>query len=159
LTGGRSNPYLNQRLQGINDWGYLSRRPDEVLEDYPVIVAVHRTGNVMGTGGIAALIPHLQELGRCRIVELGYDFASELGIRTGDTVTISSPHWEKGIPAVAVVTGRIGSYRYASRTYHMASVTLYGTGYPDFNILTTHAFDSDSGGMEIKTFMGNITKV
>jgi hypothetical protein len=41
----------------------------------------------------------------------------------------------------------------------MASVTLYGSGEERMNILTNHAFDGDSGGMEIKTFMGKITKV
>jgi formate dehydrogenase major subunit len=159
LTGGRSNPYLNLRTKGEDDWGYLSRRPQEVLSDFPVIVTAHRTGNVMGTGGIAALIPQLRELGNCRIVELGYDLADELDLQTGDPVTISSPYWEKGIPAIAVVTGRIGSFRYGKSLYHMASVTLYGAGKEDLNILTAQAFDSDSGGLEIKTFMGKITKV
>jgi formate dehydrogenase major subunit len=159
LTGGRSSPHLSLRTREKHDWGYLYRRPKELLDNFPVIVTNHRTGNLMGTGGLAAMVPHLRELGTCRIVEISPEFAGLLGVRSGDMVTISSPFWEEGIKAAAVVTARIGRFTKDPDHYHIASVTRYGEGDKGLNALTTPAFDNKTGGLETRTFMGKITKV
>ncbi|UCG38932.1 MAG: hypothetical protein JSV00_01475, partial [bacterium] len=158
LTGGRSNPFMSLRKGSGAGWGYLSRRPDEVLADYPVIFTVHRTGNAMGTGGIVTLVEHLRELGTARIVEMGPALAGELGVRTGDTVTVHSPYWKEGIRAAALVTGRIGHFTDDGNTFHVASITLFGSGDAGLNVLTAPAFDRTTGGLEMKAFMGRIER-
>ena len=159
LTGGRSNPNMLLRHAGDDSWGYLSRRPEDILERYPVIVMVHRTGNVMGTGGVTTQWDSLRELGTGRIVEIGRELAEQLGVKTGDQVRVASPYYDKGIRACAQVTGRVGVFTDKSDRYNVASVTLFGEGDPGINALTSSAFDLVNGGMEIKVFMGRIEKV
>jgi len=158
LTGGRSNPNLQLRRESGDKWGYLSRRPEEVLPDYPVIFMLHRTGNIMGTGGITAWPDSARELGIDRIVEIGKNLARSLGVETGDKLILFSPYYEEGIPATAMVTHRIGSFKRDRALYHVASVTLYGHDDAGANALTPPAFDFFTGGMEIKVFMGRIVK-
>jgi formate dehydrogenase major subunit len=158
LTGGRSNPNIILRHETDNSWGYLSRRPGEILDRYPVIIMVHRTGNIMGTGGITSRWGVLRELGTGRIVEIGAELAGQLDLKTGDRVRIASPHDEKGVPACAHVTGRVGVFADNGSRYNVVSMTLYGED-QGVNSLTSPAFDSTNGGMEIKVFMGRIEKV
>lgn len=158
LTGGRSNPNLQLRRESGDKWGYLSRRPEEVLPEYPVIIMLHRTGNIMGTGGITAQPDSARELGVDRIVEIGKSLARTLRVESGDEIVLFSPYYDEGIPATALVTGRIGSFERAGAFYHVASVTLYGHNDVGANALTPPAFDSHTGGMEIRVFMGRIVK-
>ena len=158
LTGGRSNPNLQLRRESGDKWGYLSRRPEEILTGYPVIIMLHRTGNVMGTGGITARPGIARELGVDRIVEIGKSFARTLGVESGDKLTLSSPYFDEGIPATALVTQRIGAFERDGALYNVASVTLYGHDDAGANALTPPAFDFFTGGMEIKVFMGKIVK-
>jgi formate dehydrogenase major subunit len=158
LTGGRSNPNLQLRRESGDKWGYLSRRPEEILTGYPVIIMLHRTGNVMGTGGITARPDSARELGVDRIVEIGKSFARALGVESGDKLTLSSPYFDEGIPATAMVTQRIGSFERDGALYNVASVTLYGHNDAGANALTPPAFDFFTGGMEIKVFMGKIVR-
>ncbi len=158
LTGGQSNPNLQIRNETGEKWGYLSRRPEEVLPDYPVIIMVHRTGNIMGTGGVTAIADSIRELGIERIVEIGRSLARELGVVTGDKLVISSPYYSEGVSATALVTGRIGSFERDRDLNHIASVTLYGDNDAGANALTPPVFDYHTGGIELKVFMGRLTK-
>ncbi len=158
LTGGSSNPNLELRREMGDSWGYLSRRPEPVLSQFPVIISLHRTGNVMGTGGVTGLPVSLRELGVDRLLEIGMELAGEMGVVSGDRLLVVSPYYEKGIPAVAVVTRRIGSYRTQGGRYHVASLTLNGEEDAGANALTSPAFDILTGGMEMKVFMGRIEK-
>ncbi|MDT8366076.1 MAG: molybdopterin-dependent oxidoreductase [bacterium] len=158
LTGGRSNPNLQLRREVGDKWGYLSRRPEEVLSEYPVIIMMHRTGNIMGTGGITAQPNSARELGVDRIVEIGKNLAQSLGVKSGHRIILHSPYYDDGVPATALVTGRIGSFENSGAIYHVASVTLYGHDDVGVNALTPPAFDYVTGGMEIKVFMGKIVK-
>ncbi len=158
LTGGRSNPNLQLRREGEDKWGYLFRRPEEVLADYPVIITLHRTGNIMGTGGITAWPGSARELGVDRIVEIGISFARSLGVESGDKLVLFSPYYNEGVPVTALVTRRIGSFERNKALYHVASVTLFGHDDAGVNALTPPAFDFLTGGMEIKVFMGRIEK-
>ena len=158
LTGGHSNPHLQLRREIGDKWGYLSRRPEEILETYPVIIMVHRTGNVMGTGGITTLPGTARELGVGRIAEIGTNLAGQLGVRTGDGLVIYSPFNDAGVPATALVTGRVGMFNRDRIHNHVVSVTLYGYDDAGINALTPPAFDFSTGGMEIKVFMGRIEK-
>ena len=158
LTGGRSNPNMQLRRESGDKWGYLSRRPKEVLQDYPVIITLHRTGNIMGTGGITAQLESARELGVDRIIEIGNSLARSLGVENGSKLKVFSPFNDEGVPAIALVTGRIGSFKRGRDLYHVASVTLYGYDDAGANSLTPPAFDYFTGGMEIKVFMGRIEK-
>jgi formate dehydrogenase major subunit len=158
LTGGRSNPNLQLRSENGDKWGYLSRRPEEVFTDYPVIITMHRTGNIMGTGGITSRLKYARELGICRILEIGKEFAVSLGVETGDRLLILSPYSDEGVFALANVTGRIASFESDQTSYNVASLTLYGDDSPGANALTPPAFDFLSGGMEMKVFMGLVKK-
>jgi len=158
LTGGRSNPNLHLRNESGGKWGYLSRRPEEILSEYPVIIMMHRTGNIMGTGGITAQPASARELGVDRIVEIGKSLARSLGVKSGDELVLLSPYYGKGVPATAMVTGRIGVFKKNDTLYHVASVTLFGYNDAGVNALTPPAFDFFSGGMEMKSFMGRIVK-
>jgi len=158
LTGGHANPHMQLRREIGDPWGYLSRRPEEVLQNYPVIIMIHRTGNVMGTGGITTRTDSAMELGVCRIVEIGPDLAGELRVRTGDDLLLFSPFSVAGVRATAQVTGRIGTFQRDRVRNHVASVTLYGREDEGINVLTPPAFDFSTGGMEIKVFMGRIVR-
>ncbi len=158
LTGGRSNPNMLLRQEGKDQWGYLSRRPEVILSTYPVIITVHRTGNIMGTGGVTAGWDILRELGVDRIVEIGVELADKLEVNTGDMLRIVSPYDEAGVEACAQVTRRIGVFVDKAEQYNVASVTLFGEEDPGVNALTPPAFDRTNGGMEIKVFMGRIEK-
>jgi anaerobic selenocysteine-containing dehydrogenase len=120
---------------------------------------VHRTGNIMGTGGVTSHWDALRELGVGRIVEVGAGLAEELEVKTGDPVRIISPYDEKGVKACVHVTGRVGVFANNSNRYNMVSVTLFGEDDTGINTLTAPAFDQTNGGMEIKVFMGRIEKV
>ncbi|UCF87796.1 MAG: molybdopterin-dependent oxidoreductase [bacterium] len=158
LTGGQSNPGLQLRKEGADKWGYLSRRPEEVLSQYPVIIMLHRTGHIMGTGGVTAWPAAARELGTGRMVEIGEKLALSLGIRSGDNINVLSPYHEAGVQATALVTGRIGTFERDGTLYHVASMTLYGDDEPGANALTPPVFDFSTGGMELKVFMGRIEK-
>ncbi|MDF1535428.1 MAG: molybdopterin-dependent oxidoreductase [bacterium] len=158
LTGGRSNPNMVPRHEGKDQWGYLSRRPGDILTTYPVIITLHRTANIMGTGGVTAGWDALRELGTGRIVEIGVELADGMELITGDLVRIISPHNEKGVEARVHVTRRVGVFTDNGKQYHVASVTLFGENGPGINTLTPPAFDRISGGMEMKVFMGRIEK-
>jgi formate dehydrogenase major subunit len=158
LTGGRSNPNMQLRREGVVKWGYLSRRPEEVLPEYPVIIMLHRTGNIMGTGGITAWPDSARELGIDRVVEIGVDLAQSLGVKAGDDITLLSPYYNEGISAKAMVTHRIGSFKRDGAFYHVVSMTLFGHDDAGANALTPPAFDFNTGGMEIRVFMGRIEK-
>jgi anaerobic selenocysteine-containing dehydrogenase len=159
LTGGRSNPNILLRHEVGNKWGYLSRRPEDILDHYPVIIMVHRTGNIMGTGGVTSHWDALRELGVGRIVEVGAGLAEELEVKTGDPVRIISPYDDMGVKACVHVTGRVGVFADNSKRYNMVSVTLFGEDDTGINTLTSPAFDRTNGGMEITVFMGRIEKV
>jgi formate dehydrogenase major subunit len=158
LTGGHSNPNLQLRTENVDNWGYLSRRPEETLTNYPVIIMVHRTGNIMGTGGITTGSDSARELGTDRIVEIGKSLAGKLGAKTGDELVLLSPFNDTGITATALVTGRVGVFKRERTFSHVASVTLYGQEDAGVNALTPPAFDFYTGGMELKVFMGRIVK-
>jgi anaerobic selenocysteine-containing dehydrogenase len=149
---------MQLRKESGDKWGYLSRRPEEVLTDYPVILTVHRTGNVMGTSGITAMSDRARELGLGRIVEIGKDLARSMKITSGDRLVVLSPYSDKGVPATALVTARVGSFERGQARYHVASLTLYGSDDAGVNSLTPPAFDFLTGGLEIKVFMGRIEK-
>jgi anaerobic selenocysteine-containing dehydrogenase len=119
---------------------------------------LHRTGNVMGTGGITARADSVRELGVDRIVEIGKGLAGSLGVESGDKLSLFSPYFDKGITATALVTQRIGVFKRGDALYNVASVTLFGHNDAGANALTPPAFDSLTGGMEIKVFMGRIEK-
>ena len=76
------------------------------LADYPVIIMLHRTGNIMGTGGITAQPNRARELGIDRILEIGADLARSIGAVNGDKLVLHSPYSGNGIPATALVTRR-----------------------------------------------------
>ncbi len=147
------------RQEGEDRWEYLSRRPEVILSTYPVIITVHRTGNIMGTGGVTAGWDILRELGVDRIVEIGVELADQLDVKTGDVLRIVSPYHEVGIEACAHVTRRIGVFADKAERYNVASITLFGEEDPGVNVLTPPAFDRTNGGMEMKVFMGRIEKV
>ena len=150
----------SQARQEVQDqWGYLSRRPEVILSTYPVIITVHRTGNIMGTGGVTAGWDVLRELGVGRIVEIGVELADKLDVKTGDVLRIVSPYHEAGVEACAQVTIRIGVFADKTERYNVASVTLFGEDDSGVNVLTPPVFDRTNGGMEIKVFMGRIEKV
>jgi len=158
LTGGRSNPNLQLRREIGDKWGYLSRRPEEVLSEYPVIIMLHRAGNIMGTGGITARPDIARELGVDRIVEIGINLARSLKIESGDRLIIHSPYYDEGLPATALVTGRISFFEKNKTLHHVVSLTLYGHDDAGANALTPPVFDYLTGGMEIKAFMGKVVK-
>ena len=91
-------------------------------------------------------------------MEIGKSFARALGVESGDKLTLSSPYFDEGLPATALVTQRIGAFERDGALYNVASVTLYGHDDAGANALTPPAFDFFTGGMEIKVFMGKIVK-
>ena len=159
LTGGLPNPYLIPRTEKEKDWGFLTRTRSDILKSFPLIVSVHRTGNTEGTGGGTILNSYLRELGCRRIVEISPLLAAEMKIETRDQVLVFSPFREEGVTAMALVTGRVGVFGEDEKGNHVISLTLFGEEMPGLNSLTSPVFDSHTGGLEIKTFMGRIEKV
>ncbi len=158
LTGGEANPDMVLRAGGREQWSYLSRRPDRILGQFPVITTVHRFGNVQGTGGVLAQVGWLRELGTQRILEIGVDLADDLKIVTGDDVTVRSPDFVAGVGAVALVTSRLRAFHFGGRTFPVTSLTLSGDDSPGTNDLFPPVFNSTGGGMQVKAFMAKVEK-
>ncbi len=158
LTGGQSDPLVTLRDGKRSEWGYLFRRPEKVLEKYPVILSLRRTGNVMGSGGVLARVDWLRELGTTRFLEISPSFAEELEAEDGTVVTIYSPHDKVGVDARTIVTERIRDYHYSRGRFPVVSLTLYGDDDRRTNNLLTAIHNSASGAMEMKAFLVRVVK-
>ncbi len=158
LTGGRSDPSILQRDEGAETWDYLSRKPTDVLLKFPVIMTAHRTGNMMGSGGAFARVDWLLELGSVRLLEMGPALADDLGVVSGDLVTVSTPHSNSDVRARALVTNRLGTFNYKGAYHQMASITYYGAQSPGTNELLSAAFSGLDGGMQTRAFLARIVK-
>jgi formate dehydrogenase major subunit len=159
LTGGRSDPSILQRDEEAETWDYLSRKPEDVLLEFPVIMTAHRTGNMIGSGGALAKVDWLAELGSIRLLEMGPALADDLGVVSGDLVAIRTPHSNSDVRARALVTGRLGTFNYNGDYHQVASITYYGAQSPGTNELFSAAFSGLEGGTQIKAFLAKIIKV
>jgi len=158
LTGGQADPLVTLRDSERSEWGYLFRRPERVLEKYPVILSLRRTGNVMGSGGVLAKVDLLTELGTTRFLEISPSFARELEAKDGTVVTIYSPDDKVGITATTIVTERIRDHHYSRGRFPVVSLTLYGDNDRATNNLMTAIYNTASGGMEMKAFLVKVVK-
>ena len=158
LTGGISDPYVRLRDSSKEEWTYLFRRPERVLEQYPAILTFHRTGNIMGSGGVLSRVGWLAELGTARILEISPEFADELGVKDGSVVSVASPEDKIPVTAIAMVTSRIRDFIYAGVRYPVVSITLFGDGDRPANTLMTAIHNVSNGGMELKAFLVRVEK-
>ncbi|GBE16132.1 formate dehydrogenase-O major subunit precursor [bacterium BMS3Abin14] len=158
LTGGRSDPSIEKMDESSGPWDYLSRRPEDVLAKFPVIMTAHRTGNTMGSGGILGRVGWLTELGTGRMLEMGPALAAELDVVSGDRVNIKTPFVKEPVRALALVTFRLGDFEYNGKHYHVTSVTGYRPERPGTNELFSPVFNGKDGGMQLKAFMVKVEK-
>ncbi|NOY87293.1 MAG: molybdopterin-dependent oxidoreductase [Deltaproteobacteria bacterium] len=158
LTGGRSDPSIEKMDDSSGPWDYLSRRPEDVLGRFPVIMTTHRTGNTMGSGGILGQVGWLKELGTDRMLEMGPDMAAELKVVSGDAVDIKTPFVTEPVRALALVTSRLGNFGYNGKRYHVTSVTGLKPGRPGTNELFSPVFNGREGGLQLKAFMVKVEK-
>ena len=98
-----------------------------------------------------------------KFVEIGEDLATELGIKAGDWVKVSS---KRGyIKAVAVVTKRMRGLQVDGRTVHHVGIPIHwgfkGVARPGFltNTLTPFVGDANTQTPEFKSFLVNVEKV
>ena len=98
-----------------------------------------------------------------QFVEIGEALATELGIKAGDRVKVSS---KRGyIKAVAVVTKRIRPLRIDGKTIHHVGIPIHwgfkGVTRPGFlaNTLTPFVGDGNTNTPEFKTFLVKVEKI
>jgi formate dehydrogenase-N alpha subunit len=128
---------------------------------YPYIGTTYRCTEHWQTGIMTRNLPWLVELMPNMYVEMGEEPAADKGIKSGDTVVVSSARGE--ISAVAVVTRRFQPLRVDGHTIHHIGV-IWHFGYSGMakgdsgNILTPHVGDANTTIPEYKTFLCNVRR-
>jgi len=150
--------------QQINPVSYISTYMNErgTVDKYPYVGTTYRCTDHWQTGIMTRNLPWLVELSPNMYVEIGEDLASNLGIKKGDKVKVSSARGD--IEAVAVVTRRFQKIQVNGTTIHHIGI-LWHWGYSGLskgdsgNILTPNVGDANTAIPESKTFLCNVTKV
>jgi len=130
-------------------------------EEFPYVGTTYRCTEHWQTGIMTRNLPWLVRLMPQMYVEMGEDLASELDIKAGDNVIVSSARGQ--IKAVAVVTRRFQSLKVNGKIIHHIGV-LWQWGYSGMakgdsgNILTPHVGDANTTIPEFKTFLCNVRR-
>jgi formate dehydrogenase major subunit len=131
------------------------------VDKYPYVATTYRCTDHWQTGIMTRNLPWLNELTPNMYAEIGEDLASELGIKKGDMVKITSARGD--IEAVAVVTRRFQAIQVNGKTTHQVGM-LWHWGYSGLskgdsaNILTPNIGDANTTIPESKTFLCNVVK-
>lgn len=131
-------------------------------EDFPIVATTYRLVEHWQAGAMSRNLPWLAEVQPSMFVEISQELANDKGIKSGDTVEVSSARGS--IKAVAIVTKRLRPFTIAGKTVHQIGMPWhYGwvglaTG-ASANYLTPHVGDGNTMMPEYKAFLVNVKKV
>jgi formate dehydrogenase major subunit len=151
MSGTQNNP-------AIRVW-----RPEQIGDrnEFPVVCTTYRVTEHWQAGQMTRNLPWLAELMPQMFVEMSEEFAQELGVETGEPVTIESTRGK--IQAVTIVTKRFKPFQIAGRTVHQIGLPWHwgfqGLCVGDTaNDLTPHVGDANTMIPEYKAFLVRVTK-
>ncbi len=163
-TPGFNNPccYVGELKMNGKIWNEKGT-PDR----FPCVGMTYRLTEHWQAGQMTRNLPWLVELQPNPIAEMGEELASERGIRSGDTVEVSTARGS--IEAVAIVTPRFKRLKIGTKWVDQIGIPWHW-GYTGLstgispngssgNVLTPHVGDANTTIPEYKTFLCNITKV
>jgi formate dehydrogenase major subunit len=152
LSGTQNNP-------AITVW-----RPDEIAkpgDGYDIVCTTYRVTEHWQAGQMTRNLPWLVELMPQMFVEMSEELATELGIATGELVTVESIRGN--VQATAIVTKRFKPFTIAGKTIHQIGLPWHWgfTGLcqgDSANRLTPHVGDANTMIPEFKAFLVRVTK-
>lgn len=130
-------------------------------KDYPYVLTTYMVTEQFLSGGVTRNTPQLNELMPSNFAEISTTLAKKIGVKSGDSVTISTARGEVTIDAM--VTERIQTLKVAGEDVEIVGVP-WGWGYKglvhgeSINKVTNSAADPNTGTPEYKACSCNVTK-
>ncbi len=138
-------------------------RPDEIAtpDEYPIVCTTYRVTEHWQAGQMTRNLPWLVELMPQMFVEMSQELADEMGVETGELVTVES--LRGNLQATAIVTKRFRPFTVAGKTIHQIGLPWHwgfsGLCVGDSaNRLTPHVGDANTMIPEFKAFLVRVTK-
>ncbi len=139
-------------------------QPDKISDRnaYPVVCTTYRVTEHWQAGQMTRNLPWLVELMPQVFVEISYELADEIGIKTGDPIKLSNVRGSA--TAVAIVTNRFKPFTIRGKTVHQVGLPWHwgftGLAQGDSaNLLTPHVGDANTMIPEFKAFLVKVEKV
>jgi formate dehydrogenase major subunit len=131
---------------------------------YPYVASTYRCSEHWQTGVKTRHCSWLLEMQPQNFCEISEELGKELGVKSGDTVIVTSGRGE--VKAVAMVTERFKPFKLANQTVHQVGLTWHfgwqypedGSGFDSANLLTPTVGDANTMIPESKAFMVNVRK-
>lgn len=123
----RSRLYGQQANPARTEWHRDDNPYHAPFDDprFPVVLSTNRLTEMYGAGAMSRWLPWLAELQPAPIIELSPEHADELGVRTGDWITLMTARAQAS--GRALVTRRIRPLTVAGRArHHVAASYHYG---------------------------------
>jgi formate dehydrogenase major subunit len=133
-------------------------------ERYPYVATTYRVSEHWQTGVMTRHIPRLLEMQPQMFIEMNKELAAEKGIKSGDTVMVTSARGQ--LSCVAIVTDHFRPFKIMDTTVHLVGMPwCFGWQYPadgsggdSVNLLMPFLGDPNTLIPESKAFMVNISK-
>jgi len=161
----RGKPGFNDPCCYVGDLNGMNQRG--TVGEFPCVGMTYRLTEHWQAGQMTRNLPWLVELQPQPIAELGEDLAAEKGIKSGDTVRVSTARGS--VDAVAIVTPRFQRLKIGTKyvdhvgvPWHWGYIGLSTGISPNGssgNVLTPHVGDANTTIPEYKTFLCRIEKV
>jgi formate dehydrogenase major subunit len=157
------SPIANPLSGTQNDPAIKVWRPDEIGDpgEYPIVCTTYRVTEHWQAGQMTRNLPWLVELMPELFVEMSEELAKELGVNSGEVVTVESVRGK--IRAAAIVTKRFKPFRLNGRTVHQIGLPWHWgfkglcTG-DSANNLSPHVGDANTMIPEFKAFLVRVRK-
>jgi formate dehydrogenase-N alpha subunit len=151
MSGTHNNP-------AIKVW-----RPDEIADpaEYPIVCTTYRVTEHWQAGQMTRNLPWLVELMPQMFVEMSEELAADMGVKTGELVTVES--LRGSVQGTTIVTKRFKPFTVAGKTIHQIGVPWHwgfsGLCVGDSaNQLTPHVGDANTMIPEFKAFLVRVKK-
>jgi formate dehydrogenase major subunit len=133
-------------------------------EKYPYVATTYRVSEHWQTGVMTRHIPRLLEMQPQMFIEMDKELGAEKGIKSGDTVMVTSARGQ--LSCVAIVTDHLRPFKIMDTTVHLVGMPwCFGWQYPadgsggdSVNLLMPFLGDPNTLIPESKAFMVNISK-
>jgi formate dehydrogenase-N alpha subunit len=151
MSGTHNNP-------AIKVW-----RPGEIADpaEYPIVCTTYRVTEHWQAGQMTRNLPWLVELMPQMFIEMSEELAADMGVKTGELVTVES--LRGNVQGTAIVTKRFKPFTIAGKTIHQIGVPWHWgfTGLcvgDSANRLTPHVGDANTMIPEFKAFLVRVKK-
>ncbi len=156
------NPMFKQQANPvIRPFGLPDLQVTGEYKDYPYVLTTYMVTEQFLSGGVTRNTPQLNELMPSNFAEISKNLAKKIGVKSGDTVTISTARGKVALDAM--VTDRIQPLDVNGQKIEVIGVP-WGWGYKglvhgeSINKVTISATDPNTGTPEYKACICNLTK-